>query len=179
MLIIIMTFRLGYGYLLHSSGKCVHFHQDQMVLKDECGGSTGVARLQENGTLSFFKHVELSPFQFIDGNSLQDIMTNMCLVPTDDENVEPEERNKLTQREDQCGRPDSSFVFQSKYKGYGDGISTCESKGCRRLFSPSLKNVGWKEDAQLIYIIFRTFVCNVFPAPPLLSCQIYRQMYGK
>ena len=31
----------------------------------------------------------------------------------------------------------------------------------RRLYSPSLKNVGWIEDAQLI---FHTFVCNCFPA---------------
>ena len=49
----------------------------------------------------------------------------------------------------------------------------------RRLYSPSLKNVGWIEDVQLIFLIFHTFVCNFFPAPPLLPCQIYRQVYGK
>ena len=49
----------------------------------------------------------------------------------------------------------------------------------RRLYSPSLKNVGWIEGVQLIFLIFHTFVCNFFPAPLLLPCQIYRQMYGK
>ena len=43
----------------------------------------------------------------------------------------------------------------------------------RRLYSPSLKNVSWIEDPQLILLIlliFHTFVCNCFfPAPPLLS----------
>ena len=46
----------------------------------------------------------------------------------------------------------------------------------RRLYSPCLKNVGWIKDPPLI---FHTCVCNFFPAPPLLRCQIYRQMYGK
>ena len=32
----------------------------------------------------------------------------------------------------------------------------------RRLYSPSLKTVGWIEDAQLIFLIFHTFVCNFF-----------------
>ena len=49
----------------------------------------------------------------------------------------------------------------------------------RRLYSPGLKNVGWIEDAQLIFLIFHTLACNVFPAPPLLPCQIYRQVCGK
>ena len=49
----------------------------------------------------------------------------------------------------------------------------------RRMYSPSLKNVGWIEDAQLIFLVFHIFTCNVFPATPLLPCQIYRQMYGK
>ena len=31
----------------------------------------------------------------------------------------------------------------------------------------------------LSFLIFHTFVCNFFPAPPLLPCQIYRQMYVK
>ena len=30
----------------------------------------------------------------------------------------------------------------------------------RKLYSPSLKNVGWIEDAQLIFLIVHTFVCN-------------------
>ena len=46
----------------------------------------------------------------------------------------------------------------------------------RKLYLPSLKNVGWIEDAQLILLIVRTFVCSFFPAPPL---QIYKQMHGK
>ena len=49
----------------------------------------------------------------------------------------------------------------------------------RRLYSPRLKNVGWIEDAQLIFLIFQTFVCNFFSAPSHLLRQIYRQMYGK
>ena len=32
---------------------------------------------------------------------------------------------------------------------------------CRRLYSPSLKNVGLIEDAQLIFLIFHTFVCTL------------------
>ena len=43
----------------------------------------------------------------------------------------------------------------------------------RRLYSPSLKNVGWIEDAQLIFLIFHTLDCNFFPAQPLLHFQIY------
>ena len=46
----------------------------------------------------------------------------------------------------------------------------------RRLYLPSLKNLGWIEDSQLI---FHTFVCNFFPTPLPLPCQIYRQMSGK
>ena len=49
----------------------------------------------------------------------------------------------------------------------------------RRLYSPSLKTVGWIEDTQLIFLIFYAFISILFPAPPLLPCQIYRQMHGK
>jgi len=31
----------------------------------------------------------------------------------------------------------------------------------RRLYSPSLKDVTWLEDDQLIFLIFHTFVCNL------------------
>ena len=99
-----------------------------MVLKDECGGSTGVVRLQEDGILFFINQaMTFSRFQFTDGNSLQDIMfSNMCMVPTDNESPQP----ALTARENQCGRPESTFVFQSKYKGCGDRIFTCEGMIC-------------------------------------------------
>ena len=30
----------------------------------------------------------------------------------------------------------------------------------RRLYSPSLKDVAWIEDTQLIFLIFYTFVCK-------------------
>ena len=30
----------------------------------------------------------------------------------------------------------------------------------RRLYSPSLKDVAWLEDVQLIFLIFHTFVCK-------------------
>ena len=30
----------------------------------------------------------------------------------------------------------------------------------RRLYSPSLKDVAWQERAQLIFLIFHTFVCR-------------------
>ena len=33
---------------------------------------------------------------------------------------------------------------------------------CRRLYSPSVKDVAWLERAQLIFLIFHTFVCNFF-----------------
>ena len=33
----------------------------------------------------------------------------------------------------------------------------------RRLYSMSLKDVVWLEDAQLIFLIFETFVCYFFP----------------
>ena len=33
----------------------------------------------------------------------------------------------------------------------------------RGYYSPSLKNLGWIEEAQLIFLIFHTFVCNFFP----------------
>ena len=119
---------LGYGYLLHSSGKCVHWRSPRMVLKHECGGITGIVSLQEDGTLSFTNNVmAYSRFQFTDGNSLQDIINNnMCMVPTDNESLEPE----LAVRENQCGRPESTFVFQSKYKGCGDRIFPCEGMRC-------------------------------------------------
>ena len=98
-----------------------------MVLRDECGGTTGVVLLQEDGTLSFIDYVEESlRFQFTDGNSLQDIVTNMCVVPFDNESPEPQ----LTVLENQCGRPESAFVFQSKYKGYGDRIFAFEGIRC-------------------------------------------------
>ena len=33
-----------------------------------------------------------------------------------------------------------------------------------RLYSPSLQDVAWLEDAQLIFLIFHAFVSNFFPA---------------
>ena len=45
-----------------------------------------------------------------------------------------------------------------------------------RLYSPSLKNVGWTENAQLIFLIFHTVTCIFFPAPPLLPFQIYGKL---
>ena len=117
---------LGYGCLLHNSGKCVHWRSNQMVLKDECGGITAIVRLQEDGTLFFTNNViPHARFQFTDGNSLQDIMNeNMCMVPN--ESLEHE----LQLRKNKCGRPESTFVFQSKYKGYGDRIFACEGIRC-------------------------------------------------
>ena len=53
----------------------------------------------------------------------------------------------------------------------------------RRLYSPSLKYVAWLADAQLIFLIFHTFVCNRFSREPHLDvrlpCQMYRQIYEK
>ena len=47
-----------------------------------------------------------------------------------------------------------------------------------RLNSPSLKNVGWIEDTQLIFYFVKHL--SVFFSRPLLPpCQIFRQMYGK
>ena len=63
----------------------------------------------------------------------------------------------------------------SKIEFYG----IYESQLSRRLYSPSLKDVGWIKDAQLIFLIFHTFVCNFFPPLYLLPGQIYRQSYEK
>ena len=42
----------------------------------------------------------------------------------------------------------------------------------KRVYSPSLTNVGWIEDAQLIFLIFGKFVLIFFPRPALstLAC---------
>ena len=54
----------------------------------------------------------------------------------------------------------------------------------RTSYSPSLKDVAWLEDAQLIFIIFYTFVCKFGWADKRLDAvcgkkKNYRQMYGK
>ena len=53
----------------------------------------------------------------------------------------------------------------------------------RRFYSPSLKDVAWLEDAQLIFLIFHTFVCKFSWVDKRLDAvrgkNIYRQMYGK
>ena len=53
----------------------------------------------------------------------------------------------------------------------------------RRFYSPSLKDVAWLEDAQLIFLIFHTFVCKFDWVDKRLDAvrgkKIYRQMYGK
>ena len=54
----------------------------------------------------------------------------------------------------------------------------------RRFYSPSLKDVAWLEDAQLIFLIFHTFVCKFGWVEKRLDTvrgkkKIYRQMYGK
>ena len=47
----------------------------------------------------------------------------------------------------------------------------------RRLYSPSLKDVTWLEDVQLIFLIFHTFVCKFGWVDK--RQKIYRQMYEK
>ena len=53
----------------------------------------------------------------------------------------------------------------------------------RRFYSPSLKDVAWLEDAQLIFLIFNAFVCKFVRVDKRLDAvrgkNIYRQMYGK
>ena len=53
----------------------------------------------------------------------------------------------------------------------------------RRFYSPSLKDVAWLEDAQLIFLIFNAFVCKFGWVDKRLDAvgrkKIYRQMYGK
>ena len=50
----------------------------------------------------------------------------------------------------------------------------------RRLYSPSLKDVAWLEDAQLIFLIFHTFVCKFGWVDKRLDAlcreKIYKQM---
>ena len=48
----------------------------------------------------------------------------------------------------------------------------------RRLYSLSLKNLSWIEDAQLIFLIFHTFVCNFFPHQQFYPAK-FTDMYGK
>ena len=49
----------------------------------------------------------------------------------------------------------------------------------RRLYSPSLKDVGWIEDAELIFLIFHTFVCKFGRVEGAAREKNYRQMYEK
>ena len=37
-------------------------------------------------------------------------------------------------------------------------------------------DVTWLEDAQLIFAVFHTFVCNFFSCDPPLPSQIYRRI---
>ena len=51
------------------------------------------------------------------------------------------------------------------------------------MYSPSLKDVAWLEDAQLVFLISYTFVCKFGWVDKRLDAirekKIYRQMYGK
>ena len=47
------------------------------------------------------------------------------------------------------------------------------------LYSPTLKNVGWIKDAQLIFLIFYTFVCKFGSLEGAARETKYRQMHGK
>ena len=53
----------------------------------------------------------------------------------------------------------------------------------RRFYLPSLKDVVWLEDAQLIFLIFYTFVCKFGWVDKHLDAvrgkKTYRQMFGK
>ena len=48
-----------------------------------------------------------------------------------------------------------------------------------RFYSPSLKDVAWLECAQLIFLIFHTFVCKFGWAEVAEQEKNYRQMYEK
>ena len=45
----------------------------------------------------------------------------------------------------------------------------------RRLYSPSLKDVAWLKDAQLIFLIFHTFVC-IISCEPCLDVRLTSQI---
>ena len=49
----------------------------------------------------------------------------------------------------------------------------------RRLYSPSLKDVSWLERAQLIFLIFHTFVCKFGRVEGAHGKKNYRKMYGE
>ena len=53
----------------------------------------------------------------------------------------------------------------------------------RIFYLPSLKDVAWLEDAQLIFLIFHTFVCKFGWVEKRLDAvrgkKVYRRMYGK
>ena len=50
---------------------------------------------------------------------------------------------------------------------------------CGRFYSPSLKDVAWLERAQLIFLIFLTFVCKFDRVEATAREKNYRQMYEK
>ena len=49
----------------------------------------------------------------------------------------------------------------------------------RRLLSPSLKDVAWLEDVQLIFLIFQTFVCKFGWVDKRLDAVRGKKMHGK
>ena len=49
----------------------------------------------------------------------------------------------------------------------------------RRFYSPSLKDVAWLERAQLIFLLFHTFVCKFGRIDRAAREKNYRQMYEK
>ena len=48
-----------------------------------------------------------------------------------------------------------------------------------RFYSPSSKDVAWLERAQLIFLIFHTFVCKFGRVEAAAREKKYRQMYEK
>ena len=50
---------------------------------------------------------------------------------------------------------------------------------CGRFYSPSLKDLAWLERAQLIFLIFHTFVCKFGRIDRAAREKNYRQMYEK
>ena len=50
----------------------------------------------------------------------------------------------------------------SKHPAWFISPETIETCGLLLKYVPSLEDVGWPEDAQFIFLISHTFVCNIF-----------------
>ena len=68
-----------------------------------------------------------------------------------------ERREKRSEIMFQLGNPTAKLFQKLKFTQFVNRIIKLLG---RRLYSPNLKDAAWLEDAQLIFLIFQTFVCK-------------------